>query len=86
MVPIGTGKPGKREGIFQSGKSQGILLRLDKAGKFESEKVGTMYVAHALLCLRINVYSRTYFERHPYISNKKCRKRKGVAQSKSKIT
>ena len=28
-----TGKPGKWEGIFQSGKSQGILNRLEKSGK-----------------------------------------------------
>ena len=37
MVPIGTGnqgKPGKWEGIFQSGKSQGILSRLEKSGNF----------------------------------------------------
>ena len=27
-----TGKPGKWEGIFQSGKSQGILKRLEKSG------------------------------------------------------
>ena len=36
MVPTGTanqGKPGKWEGIFQSGKSQGILSRLEKSGK-----------------------------------------------------
>ena len=26
-------KPGKREGIFQSGKSQGVLNRLEKSGK-----------------------------------------------------
>ena len=37
MVPTGTGnqrKPGKCEGIFQSGKSQGILSRLEKSGNF----------------------------------------------------
>ena len=37
MVPTRTGKqgkPGKWEGIFQSGKSQGILSRLEKSGKF----------------------------------------------------
>ena len=37
MVPTGTGKqgkPGKWEGIFQSGKSQGILSRLEKSGNF----------------------------------------------------
>ena len=37
MVPTGTGnqgKPGKWEGIFQSGKSQGILSRLEKLGNF----------------------------------------------------
>ena len=32
-VPTRTGKPGKWEGIFQSGKSQGILNRLEKSGK-----------------------------------------------------
>ena len=32
-VPTRTGKPGKWEGIFQSGKSQGILNRLKKLGK-----------------------------------------------------
>ena len=31
MVPTRTGKPGKTEG---SGKSQGILLRLEKLGNF----------------------------------------------------
>ena len=34
MIPPRTGKPGKRESIFQSGKSQGILLRLEKSGNF----------------------------------------------------
>ena len=32
-VPVRTEKPGKWEGIFQSVKSQGILNRLEKAGK-----------------------------------------------------
>ena len=32
MVPTWTGKPGKWENIFQSGKSQGILNRLEKSG------------------------------------------------------
>ena len=31
MVPTRTRKPGKWEGIFQSGKSQGILNRLEKS-------------------------------------------------------
>ena len=31
-LPIGTGKPGKWEGIFQPEKSQGILSRLEKSG------------------------------------------------------
>ena len=34
MVPTSTGKPGKWEGIFQSGKSQGILSRLEKSENF----------------------------------------------------
>ena len=37
MVPTRTGKQGKLkkwEGIFQSGKSQGILSRLEKSGNF----------------------------------------------------
>ena len=37
MVATATGnqgKPGKREGIFQSGKSQGILSRWEKSGNF----------------------------------------------------
>ena len=33
QVPIGTGKPGKWERIFQSGKSQGILNRLEMSRK-----------------------------------------------------
>ena len=33
MVPIWTGKPGKWESIFQSGKNQEIVIRLEKAGK-----------------------------------------------------
>ena len=34
MVPTGTGKPGKWEDFFQSGKSQGILLKiLEKSEK-----------------------------------------------------
>ena len=32
-VPTRTGKPEKWEGIFQSGKNQGILTRLEKSGK-----------------------------------------------------
>ena len=32
-VPTQTGKPGKWEGIFQSGKSPGILNRLEESGK-----------------------------------------------------
>ena len=32
-VPTRTGKPGKWEGIFQLGKIQGILNRLEKSGK-----------------------------------------------------
>ena len=32
-VPTRTGKPGKMEGIFQSGKSQEIFTRLEKLGK-----------------------------------------------------
>ena len=32
-IPTRTGKPGKWEGIFQSGKSQRILNRLEKSGK-----------------------------------------------------
>ena len=32
-VPHRTGKPGKWQGIFQSGKSQGILNRPKKSGK-----------------------------------------------------
>ena len=32
-VPTWTGKPGKWEGIFQSGKSQGIFNRLEKSGE-----------------------------------------------------
>ena len=32
-VPTQTGKPEKWEGIFQSGKSPGILYRLEKSGK-----------------------------------------------------
>ena len=35
-IPIRTGKPGKWEGIFQSGKSLGILNRLEKSGKMTS--------------------------------------------------
>ena len=34
MVLTGTRKTGKWEGIFQSGKSQGILSRLEKSGNF----------------------------------------------------
>ena len=37
MVPTGAGKqgkPGKWEGIFQSGKNQEILSRLENAGDF----------------------------------------------------
>ena len=34
MVPTGTGKPRKGESIFQSGKSQGILIRPEKLGNF----------------------------------------------------
>ena len=34
MVPTRTGKPGKWDTIFQSGKSQGILIRLEKSGNF----------------------------------------------------
>ena len=39
-VPTQTGKPGKPgkwEGIFQSGKSQGILIRLEKSGKSQGK-------------------------------------------------
>ena len=32
-VPTQTGKPGKWEGTFQSGKSPGILKRLEKSGE-----------------------------------------------------
>ena len=32
-VPTRTGKPGKWEGIFQSGKSRRILNRLEKSGE-----------------------------------------------------
>ena len=32
-VPTRTGKPGKWKGIFQSGKSHGILNKLEKSGK-----------------------------------------------------
>ena len=32
-VPTQTGKPEKWEGIFQSGKSRGILNRLEKSGQ-----------------------------------------------------
>ena len=32
--PTGTGKPGKWEGILQSGKSQRIWKGLEKSGKF----------------------------------------------------
>ena len=34
MIPTGTGKPGKWDGIFQLGKSPGILLNLEKSGNF----------------------------------------------------
>ena len=34
MVPTWTGKPGIIGKLFQSGKSQGILHRLEKSGKF----------------------------------------------------
>ena len=34
MVPTGSRKPGKWGGIFQSGKSQGILSRFEKSGNF----------------------------------------------------
>ena len=34
MVPTYTGKPGNWENFFQSGKSQGILSRLEKSGNF----------------------------------------------------
>ena len=48
MVPTGTGnqgKPGKWEGIFQSGKSRGILSRLEKSGNFTQNtgKIGKIY-------------------------------------------
>ena len=48
MVPPRTGnqgKPGKWEGIFQSGKSQGILSRLEKSGNFTQNtgKIGKNY-------------------------------------------
>ena len=33
-VPTRTGKPGKWEGIFQSGKSQGIMNRLENHTKY----------------------------------------------------
>ena len=41
MVPTWTGKLGKCENIFQSGKSQVILNRLEKSGNFtpNTEKV-----------------------------------------------
>ena len=38
MVPTRTGKSGKWEGIFQSGKSQGILSRLEKSGNFTQNR------------------------------------------------
>ena len=34
MVPTGTGKSGIMGRHFQSGKSQGILSRLEKSGNF----------------------------------------------------
>ena len=48
MVPTGTGNLGnleKWEGIFQSGKSQGILSRLEKSGNFTQNtgKIGKNY-------------------------------------------
>ena len=35
-IPTRTGKPGKWEGIFQSGKSQEILNKLEKSGKTQN--------------------------------------------------
>ena len=37
QVPTWTGKLGTQESIFQSGKSQGILLILEKSEKFLSQ-------------------------------------------------
>ena len=41
MAPTWTGKPRKLENFFQSGKSQGILNRLEKSGNF-TQNTGKM--------------------------------------------
>ena len=45
------GKPGKWEGIFQSGKGQGILSRLEKSGNFTQNtgKIRKNYTGKRLL-------------------------------------
>ena len=60
-VPTRTGKPGKWEGIFQSGKSQGILNRLEKSGKITQNtgklrEFQTNIICYFLVIFKLTVY------------------------------
>ena len=46
-VPTGTGRHGKWESIYQSGKSQGILIRLEKSRNF-TQNAGNVPEIHVI--------------------------------------
>ena len=60
-VPTHTGKPGKMGSIFQSGKSQGILNRLEKSGKITQNtgklrEFQTNIICYFLVIFKLTVY------------------------------
>ena len=56
LCPTETGKPGKWEGIFQSGKSQGILNRLEKSGKITQNTGKTSGIFRKMLCYFLVIF------------------------------
>ena len=60
-LPFGLENPGKWEGIFQSGKSQGILNRLEKSGKMTQttgkfREFQTNIICYILVIFKCTVY------------------------------
>ena len=61
MFPIGLGNPEKREGILQSGKSLGILNRLEKLRKItqntgKGREFQTNVIYNFLVMFKLTVY------------------------------
>ena len=63
MVPTRTGKPGKMGKLFRSGKSWGILHRLEKSGKFRQFLFFVYFLIelHLLKSIKFSVFRPTWW-------------------------